>query len=110
MILRKYQQEALDKMLWSAKLHGNDICVIPTGAGKSLALYYQILGRGVRIAEGKTTCYVIDLTNTVAKLGRIETIKLDKVDNGKWDIITETGKWHNRSLYKYEIPTQPKLI
>ena len=85
-------------------------CIILARPTQSLALYYQILGRGVRIAERKTTCYVIDLTNTVAKLGRIETIKLDKVDGGKWDIITETGKWHNRSLYKYEIPTQPKLL
>jgi DNA repair protein RadD len=38
MILRPYQQDALDKMLWSIKLEGNDICVLPTGAGKSVVI------------------------------------------------------------------------
>ncbi len=78
-------------------------CIILARPTQSLALYYQMLGRGVRKAEDKTTCNVIDLTNTVSKLGKIETIKLDKVDAGKWDIVTETGNWHNKPLYSYVV-------
>ena len=73
---------------------------------QSLALYLQMLGRGVRLAPGKETCHVIDLSGTVKKLGKIETVKLDKVDAGKWDIVTETGQWHNKILYTRQI--EPK--
>src|SRR3990167_2801108 len=36
--LRPYQQEAGEKLLWSRQLDGADICVLPTGAGKSLVI------------------------------------------------------------------------
>jgi DNA repair protein RadD len=79
-------------------------CIVLLRPTQSLALYYQMLGRGVRISPGKKTCHVVDLTSTVRKLGRVESIRLDKVDNGKWDIVTETGQWHNKTLYEYELP------
>lgn len=61
-----------------------------------------MVGRGVRIAPNKQFCRVIDLTNTVEKLGRIETIKLEKIDN-KWELLSETGSWHNMPLYSFTI-------
>lgn len=89
-------------------------CIILKRPTRSLALYYQMLGRGVRIAPGKTHCTVIDFTDTVKKLGRIETIKYQY--NGSshgyelWDVVTETGKWHNTPLYKYVIDKQSGTV
>lgn len=41
---------------------------------KSLVLYLQLLGRGLRIAPGKTDCMVADFTDTCAALGPIDLI------------------------------------
>lgn len=81
------------------------VLVRPT---RSIGLYYQMLGRGVRKAEGKKSCKVIDLTSTVKHLGKIETIRLEKVDN-KWELISETGSWHNTKLYQFEIKKKENL-
>lgn len=68
---------------------------------KSIALYYQMLGRGVRKSEGKKNCKVVDLTGTVKFLGRVETIEL--VREKMWELKSETGYWHNKPLYEMEI-------
>jgi DNA repair protein RadD len=36
--LRPYQEKAISKLLWSQKLEGADLCVLPTGAGKSIVI------------------------------------------------------------------------
>lgn len=82
-------------------------CIVLLRPTRSIALYYQMLGRGVRKAPGKDHCKVIDLTSTVKNLGRIETIKLEKVDN-KWELVSETGSWHNKELYSYKVERKPK--
>ena len=76
-------------------------CIILLRPTRSIGLYYQMLGRGVRIAPGKTSCKVIDLTSTVKNMGRIETIKL--IRREKWELESETGSWHNKELYRYTI-------
>lgn len=38
MELRKYQQSAVDKIMWARNLEGNDIIVLPQGSGKSLVI------------------------------------------------------------------------
>lgn len=75
-------------------------CIVLARPTRSIGLYYQMLGRGVRLAQNKTSCKVIDLTSTVKNIGKIETIKLDKVD-GKWELLSETGSWHNKELYSF---------
>lgn len=90
-------------------------CIVLLRPTRSIGLYYQMLGRGVRIAPGKTTCRVIDLTSTVKNLGRIESIKLAKVVNPKsgwsmWEILSETGSWHARPLYSYVIGDKEGLF
>ncbi len=83
-------------------------CIMLNRPTRSLALYYQMPGRGVRICPGKTHCTVIDFTGTVKGLGRIETIKLKK--NKLWELTTETGDWHNRALYSYVIDKNFKTV
>ena len=82
-------------------------CIILLKPTRSICRYVQLLGRGVRIAPGKTSCKVIDLTSTVKNLGRFETIKVEKI-NGKSELTSEMGSWHNKILYKYEIKTKDK--
>ncbi len=74
-------------------------CIVLLRPTRSIGLYYQMLGRGVRIAPGKTACKVIDLTSTVKSMGRVETIKLIKRE--KWELESEAGSWHARELYSY---------
>ncbi len=67
---------------------------------KSITVLVQFLGRGVRIAPGKTSCKVFDLTSNVQSIGRIETVKL-ACTNGKWDLESEKcANWHNKILYE----------
>lgn len=73
---------------------------------KSIGLYYQMLGRGVRSAEGKESCKVIDLTGTVKFLGRVETIRMER--ERLWELKSETGSWHNKPLYNIRIEGKEK--
>lgn len=73
-------------------------CIILLRPTRSIMMYVQMLGRGVRIAEGKEYCKIIDFTGTVRNLGRVETIRVEKV-GGNWDIVTEKGLFHATELY-----------
>lgn len=77
-------------------------CIVLNRPTRSVGLYYQMLGRGVRKAEGKNHCMVIDFTGTVKALGRVHTIKLRKPLK-LWELWTETGQWHGSALYNYKI-------
>lgn len=50
-------------------------CIVWCRPTKSPVLYVQGMGRGVRIAEGKSDCLVLDFTDTVERLGPVDTIK-----------------------------------
>ncbi len=76
-------------------------CIVLLRPTRSIGLYYQMLGRGVRPAEGKDHCKVIDMTGTVKQLGSIESIKLIKRD--QWELESEKGSWHKRILYSFLI-------
>lgn len=86
-------------------------CIVLLRPTRSLALYYQMLGRGVRKAEGKKFCRIVDLTGTVEGMGRIETIRVIRRDvqgeNGtkkEWQLETETNpNWHNHPLDSFQI-------
>jgi len=78
-------------------------CIILLRPTRSIMLYMQMLGRGVRIAKGKTSCKIIDLTSTLKNIGRVESVKLVKEAGEPWDLISETGRWHARELYSFTI-------
>lgn len=77
-------------------------CIVLLRPTRSVALYYQMLGRGVRKAPGKEFCTVYDWSDCVKRIGRLETIRLQKVE-GKWDIVTETQNWHGKELYRFKV-------
>ena len=70
---------------------------------RSFRLYQQLLGRGSRIFPGKKTCTVYDYSGTVKALGPIESIRIEKDETGKWDLVSETGRWGNRELYSFRL-------
>lgn len=77
-------------------------CIVLLRPTRSIGLYYQMLGRGLRTAPGKEFCTIVDMTDTVKKVGRVETIKMEKIDN-KWELVSERGLWHGRELYRFAI-------
>lgn len=70
---------------------------------RSLNLHNQILGRLTRKAEGKEFGTVYDFSGNVKALGKLETIKVEKI--GKWNVVSETfpDGFHKEELYKFGI-------
>lgn len=52
----------------------------------SLALYYQIVGRAMRIAPNKESAWIVDLGGNINFFGKIETMKIHEDYNGRFSI------------------------
>lgn len=52
----------------------------------SLALYMQIIGRGLRLCDGKSDCAVVDMCGTYDRFGKIEDIEYTTDIRGLWVI------------------------
>lgn len=50
----------------------------------SLTLFMQIVGRGIRLHEGKEDCVVVDMCGNVARFGDISQIVYEKDSKGMW--------------------------
>lgn len=67
-------------------------CVILGRPTKSVALYYQMVGRGVRPSPGKNACALIDLCGNVTRFGKIETFEIyDSNGNDMWRLRSDKG-------------------
>ncbi|MCK5127227.1 MAG: DEAD/DEAH box helicase [candidate division Zixibacteria bacterium] len=67
-------------------------CIIIGRPTKSVGLYYQIVGRGVRTAPGKENCKLIDLCDNVKRFGRIESFEIvDQNGNDMWRLRSDVG-------------------
>jgi len=73
-------------------------------------LYYQMLGRGVRLDQDNPNkvLNVYDLSNTVRSFGGIEQIKLGKEDGYKDMLNGGVGRLDNRPLYTFRIDVSKK--
>ncbi len=63
--------------------------ILVAKATRSLSLWYQIIGRGQRIAEGKKDCLVVDMCGNMSVLGNIEKL-IVKETEGKWIVTNNT--------------------
>lgn len=54
-------------------------------ATQSTSLYQQIVGRGMRIAEGKTDCVILDYGGNVARHGPVDAVRVKEATKGKGD-------------------------
>ena len=67
-------------------------CIVLGRPTKSVALYYQMVGRGIRIAEGKDSCRLHDLCDNVKRFGKIETFEIyDQNGNAMWRLKSSAG-------------------
>jgi DNA repair protein RadD len=53
----------------------------------SFALYYQMIGRGVRIHEDKTKTVVIDLSENYNRFGKVEDFTVDFIEDYGWGLF-----------------------
>lgn len=53
-------------------------CIVLGISTASIALYYQIIGRGTRINPNKKNCLIYDLGGNVERFGRVEDITFEK--------------------------------
>lgn len=64
-------------------------CVLLARSTMSLALYYQIFGRGMRIHPNKESCWLVDLGGNISMFGKIETMQIKTTDKGLMSV------WNN---------------
>src|SRR5450755_280213 len=82
-VLHDYERGALQVLCnCGVLLEGYDApqtsCILMARPTKSRALYTQAIGRGTRLAPGKTDCIILDITDNSLKL-RLEPLTLGKV-------------------------------
>jgi superfamily II DNA or RNA helicase len=58
-------------------------CIILARPTKSEMLYVQMIGRGLRTAQGKTNCLILDHSDTTMRLGFVTDIHHDQLDDGR---------------------------
>ena len=67
-------------------------CIVMGTSTASVALYYQILGRGTRIDPNKKDCLIADLGGNVNRFGRIEDITFEQGASGMWRMFGSGGR------------------
>jgi superfamily II DNA or RNA helicase len=58
-------------------------CIILARPTKSEILYVQMIGRGLRVADGKQDCLILDHSDNTLRLGFVTDIHHDVLDDGK---------------------------
>lgn len=67
-------------------------CVVMMRPTKSAGLYYQQVGRGLRIDHGKENCLVLDFANNILEHGPIDSIKIKNSKKGSGKQKAELDK------------------
>lgn len=57
----------------------------------SLALYYQIIGRGIRPHPNKKSCWFVDLCGNIKRFGKVEDLHLSEPNPGEYIITGNAG-------------------
>lgn len=63
-------------------------CIILGRPTNSLALFYQMAGRGTRIHPDKENCLIIDFCNNVKRFGKLEDINFEYIEGYGWGMFT----------------------
>jgi DNA repair protein RadD len=58
-------------------------CIVLARPTKSEMLFVQMIGRGLRVAEGKSHCIILDHSDSTLRLGFATDIHHDALDNGR---------------------------
>ena len=65
----------------------------------SLALYYQMIGRGIRIHPLKPSTWIVDLCKNKELFGKVEDMTITDGGNGKWHIYGEGVRKQLTNVY-----------
>lgn len=75
----------------------------------SIAMYYQQIGRGVRIHENKKDCLLTDLSGNVERFGRLETLTFQDIEEYGWGMFNGENLLSGVPFWEEEIPTISSL-
>jgi DNA repair protein RadD len=67
-------------------------CIILARPTKSEMLFVQIIGRGLRPAENKDHCLILDHSDTTSRMGFVTDIHHEALDDGKTRISNARGR------------------
>lgn len=76
-------------------------CIVMLRPTISLSLYYQMLGRGIRLSKNKENCLVVDYANNLQRFGKIEDLHLGKCPKGLDNVY---GKLYGHKAQLSHIP------
>lgn len=88
-------------------------CIVMARTTMSLALYYQMIGRGVRLDPNNPNkrLTVYDLAGVVESLGRVESIRVQTEKGGfKEEVWTSVGRVDEQPLFKWFVKNKPKFL
>ncbi len=73
-------------------------CIISARPTMSLALFYQIIGRGVRPHPSKGELLIYDLVDNFAKFGDPIDMRIIADASGQYDVLSATGRLTTRDI------------
>jgi superfamily II DNA or RNA helicase len=87
-------------------------CIILARPTKSEILYVQMVGRGLRTAEGKADCLILDHSDNHTRLGFVTDIHHDELDDGepKRAAIAEKTEALPKKCIKCTFLKPPKML
>lgn len=75
----------------------------------SIAVYYQQIGRGVRLFPGKDECVVVDLSGNFDKFGKVENLRFEFIEGWGWGLFTGQDLLSNYPMQAKKRPTISSL-
>ena len=63
--------------------------IIHARATNSMAIWYQTVGRGVRIAKGKKDCKIVDFSGNSVKFGKVENLEFCELEHYGWGMFAK---------------------
>ena len=89
--------------------HPELCCIITARPTASIAMFYQQLGRGVRIHPNKKDCKVIDYSGNVSKFGMLENLNFEDVEGFGWGLFNNETLLTNVPMWEDNKPTKEQL-
>lgn len=84
--------------------------IITARSTNSIAIYYQQIGRGVRIHPLKKNCRIIDLSGNVKNFGKVELLNFEYIEGWGWGMFTGDKLISNYPMQAKRRPTKESLI
>jgi DNA repair protein RadD len=87
-------------------------CIILARPTKSEMLYVQMIGRGLRTAEGKVDCLILDHSDNHTRLGFVTDIHYDELDDGepKRAAVADKAEALPKKCIKCSFLKPPKML